>query len=212
MLGQTRGHRDSVAAPAAEVRAQLQKILASEPFVRSERMSAFLRYIVEQTLAGNGQTLKEPVIAQDCFGRGADFEGAADPIVRVEARRLRDKLREYYESAESEPVLIKLPKGGYVPSFERNAGMIPVAVPPRPETAVLRSTRQIRPRILWVTGMLVVTLIAGVAWYVFRSDPLTPVRRRHLSFQAGTEFSRACRLKGTRSFSGGPMAARPTFT
>jgi Tol biopolymer transport system component len=189
MLGQSQGHHDFVAPPAAQVGAQLQKILASEPFVRSERMSTFLRYIVEQTLAGNGQTLKEPVIAQDCFGRGADFEGAADPIVRVEARRLRDKLREYYEGAQSEPVLIKLPKGAYVPSFERNAGTIPVVVPPRPETAVLRSSRQIRPRVLWMTAMLALTLIAVAAWYGLRSDPLTLVRRRHLSFQGGNEFS-----------------------
>jgi hypothetical protein len=78
---------------AAQVRTQMEKILASEIFARSERLSNFFRYTVERTLEGNGHTLKEQVIAQDVFGR-LDFDSAADPIVRVEARRLRDKLRE----------------------------------------------------------------------------------------------------------------------
>ena len=81
--------------PAAEVRAELDRILASDIFTRSERLSAYLRFIVERTLAGEGDTLKEQVLAIGLYGKTADFNTAADPIVRVDARRLRDRLREY---------------------------------------------------------------------------------------------------------------------
>ena len=74
------------------VRAELDRILASELFTRSDRLSAFLRFIVERTLAGEGDSLKEHVIAIELYGKGVDFNTAADPIVRVDARRLRDRL------------------------------------------------------------------------------------------------------------------------
>ena len=77
------------------MRAELDRILATEIFARSERLSAFLKFIVDRTLAGDGHALKEHVIAIEVYGKGADFNTAADPIVRVDARRLRDKLREY---------------------------------------------------------------------------------------------------------------------
>src|SRR5262249_54870053 len=82
--------------PAPLVRAELDRILASELFARSARLSSFLRFIVERTLAGAGASLKEQVIAVDLYGKDASFDPAADPIVRIDARRLRDKLREYY--------------------------------------------------------------------------------------------------------------------
>ena len=81
--------------PPTAVRAQLDKILASDTFSRSERLSNFLRYVVEETLRGTGVGLKEAVISRELYRRGDDFETATDPIVRVDARRLRDKLREY---------------------------------------------------------------------------------------------------------------------
>jgi hypothetical protein len=105
----------------ALVRAELDRILASELFARTERLSAFLRFIVEQSLSGQGHTLKEQVIAIELYGKGADFNTAADPIVRVDARRLRDRLREYYASAPAGPVTISVPKGSYTPVFARKA-------------------------------------------------------------------------------------------
>ena len=104
------------------VRSQLENVLASELFSRSERLSAFLRFVVEETLDGRGETLKEPVLAHQLYGKDADFDGASNPIVRVDARRLRDKLREYYADATADPVVISLPKGSYVPAFELIAG------------------------------------------------------------------------------------------
>ena len=97
-------------------------MLASELFSRSERLSALLRFVVEETLNGRGDTLKEAVLAHQLYGKDADFDGASNPIVRVDARRLRDKLREYYADATADPVVISLPKGNYVPAFELTAG------------------------------------------------------------------------------------------
>jgi hypothetical protein len=103
------------------VRAELDRILASETFSRSARLSAFLTFIVDQTLAGQGDSLKEQVIAVELYGKGVDFNTAADPIVRVDARRLRDKLREYYATAARHGIVISVPKGSYTPVFEVNA-------------------------------------------------------------------------------------------
>jgi Tol biopolymer transport system component len=103
--------------PEAAIRAQLQRILASEVFSRAQQLRRFLSFIVEQRLAGQGHSLKESVLALELYGKGADFDGGTDPVVRVDARRLRDKLREYYEG-RSDPIVISLPKGSYVPLFD----------------------------------------------------------------------------------------------
>src|SRR5262249_14006191 len=104
-------------ARAALVRAELDRIVSSELFTRSARLSAFLRFIVNRTLAGEGESLKEHVIAVDLYGKPGDFDTAADPIVRIDARRLRDKLREYYADALASGVVISVPKGSYTPAF-----------------------------------------------------------------------------------------------
>jgi hypothetical protein len=96
------------------VRAQLEEILASDTFSRSERLRRFLRFIVDQALNGQAACLKEQVLASELYGRSTDFEAATDPVVRVDARRLRDKLREYYDGYNDKPVVITLPRGGYV--------------------------------------------------------------------------------------------------
>jgi hypothetical protein len=131
--------------PASLVRAELDRILATELFARSERLSAFLKFIVDRTLAGEGHALKEHVIAIEVYGKGVDFNTAVDPIVRVDARRLRDRLREYYASADDREVVISVPKGSYTPAFHRRDGHIdtpaPVQPAPRAEAIVPASTQ-----------------------------------------------------------------------
>ena len=105
---------------AHAVRAQLDRVLASDLFLRSDRLTAFLTFIVEQTLEGHGGALKEHVLAMEVYGKGADFGAAVDPIVRVDARRLRDKLRECSASAPHDLVVISVPKGSYAPTFKAN--------------------------------------------------------------------------------------------
>lgn len=101
------------------IREQLDRILKGAPFLQSQRRQRFLEYIVNETLAGRGDKLKGYNIAQEVFGRSEAFDANIDPIVRIEAGRLRDKLREYYEvDGRSDPIRIDLPKGTYAPQIE----------------------------------------------------------------------------------------------
>jgi hypothetical protein len=108
------------ADPAApeQVLACLGSILASPEFSPSPQLSRFLRYVVENGLAGDEAALKETVIGVAVFRRDPSYDTKLDPIVRVEARRLRNRLDAYYRrTASCDPVRISLPKGGYVPLF-----------------------------------------------------------------------------------------------
>lgn len=101
-----------------EIRSQLARILASEDFDASGRNRNFLRYVVEETVAGRTAYIKGYTVAQNVFGRGVDFDPQLDPVVRIEASRLRRSLERYYLTAgKTDPVRIELPKGGYVPRF-----------------------------------------------------------------------------------------------
>jgi len=104
---------------AERVREQLGRILASAAFADAERASGFLRFVVERALEGHTGEIKESVIAVEVLGRNASsFDSKSDPIVRVEAGRLRDRLSSYYQGGgEADRLLIALPKGGYVPEF-----------------------------------------------------------------------------------------------
>lgn len=106
------------------VRGQLDRILKSGPFHQSRHRQRFLEYIVNEALAGRGERLKGYSIALAVFDRPETFDPAADPIVRIEATRLRAKLREYYEGeGQSDTVRIDLPKGGYAPHIEFKEGL-----------------------------------------------------------------------------------------
>jgi Tol biopolymer transport system component len=103
---------------AHRVRLQLDRILASIAFAEADRARRFLRFIVERKMEGRAAEIKESVIAVEVLGRRPEFDSKSDPIVRVEAGRLRDRLSSYYEDeGGSDPVLISLPKGRYVPEF-----------------------------------------------------------------------------------------------
>ncbi len=100
----------------AEVRRQLDRLLASGVFANAGRMSRFLRFVVEQTLAGEGERLKEYVGGVEVFDRDTSYDPRVDSIVRVEAARLRSKLTEYYAAeGRDDAVILSLPKGGYAP-------------------------------------------------------------------------------------------------
>jgi serine/threonine-protein kinase len=105
---------------ATAVRAQLRRVLASSEFAASERMCRFLRLVVTETLEGRSGDLKEYRLGLAVFDRPESFDPGADPIVRVEARRVRTKLAKYYGSeGRHDDLVVELPKGGYVPSFHR---------------------------------------------------------------------------------------------
>ena len=103
----------------AAVRVQLQHILADQVFLQAGRISRFLQYIIDEMLAGRAQNINQYALASDVFDRDDTFDPAIDAIVRVEAGRLRSKLREYYEeTGQHDPVLILLPKRTYVARLE----------------------------------------------------------------------------------------------
>ncbi|OWV81199.1 hypothetical protein ATY77_23475 [Rhizobium sp. R634] len=111
------GHGQARHEPAS-IRAQLDRILASPEFLASERGRRFLQYIVEQTLEGHGEQIKAFAIAQAVFGRDASFDAQNDPVVRIEAGRIRRALERYYlVCGSSDPINITIPKGGYAPRF-----------------------------------------------------------------------------------------------
>ncbi len=135
------------------VRAQLEKILASSEFMAGKRLGQFLRYVVEQSLNGQSGNIKQYTVAVEAFGYGADFDPQTNPIVRIEAQRLRRALDQYYYSMGTEdPIRIDIPKGGYIPTFLENhkdfqppdssecTALAPTPTPPdasRPSIAVI---------------------------------------------------------------------------
>jgi TolB-like protein len=126
-------HQDLIDADA--VREQLGSILGSPTFAGLTKTRHFLAYVVEETLAGNGKRLKQYNIATEALGRDTSFDPELDPVVRLEAGKLRKALDTYYlGEGASEPIRIGVPKGGYLPSFawaEPVAAAVPVA-PARP--------------------------------------------------------------------------------
>ena len=118
-LGGESGRVNTVLAGVSEdqVRAALDRVLAAPEFVNATRLSRFLRFAVEKALAGAGAELKEYLLGVEVFDRGQDFDPRLDPIVRVEAGRLRGKLQEYYEGGgQGDPVRIVFRKGSYAPT------------------------------------------------------------------------------------------------
>lgn len=104
------------------VEGQLNKMVASNVFARSKQLCSFLRFVVEETLHGNAEAVKESLIGTMVFKRGELFNPGIDPIVRVQARRLRSKIAEYYATeGQQDPVVIRLRTGSYSPLFESRA-------------------------------------------------------------------------------------------
>lgn len=116
------GHKGSISSEA--VRTQLAKILKSDGFVRAARMRRFLTFVVDETLAGRSHRLCEYTVGLEVFDRRESFEPGIDPIVRNDARRLRQKLFEYYQTLGSNggnQVIIEIPRGSYVPVFKSSS-------------------------------------------------------------------------------------------
>jgi adenylate cyclase len=133
--------------PATAVREQLARVVNSPKFVSSARLCRFLSHIVNRAIDGDLDNLKEFTIAMEVFDRTSDYDPNIDAIVRVEARRLRAKLKAYYEDGPgtADPVLIALRPGSYVPIFRRLDARQPsdrleigaAIAPGRPSVAVL---------------------------------------------------------------------------
>jgi serine/threonine-protein kinase len=143
------------------VRQELDRVLKSAVFTRNDRLSAFLRFVVDECLEGRGGGLKESVIAIEVFGRKPDYNPKRDPIVRNEASRLRARLSQYYgEEGKADPLVIDLPRGGYVPVFRE---VVAAGGPIKKDEAVRPAPPAGARKLIAVALLLVI--LAGAAWW-----------------------------------------------
>lgn len=121
-MAATRARRAVDRVPRAAIRQQLDRVLSSRTFQPVERLKRFVDFVVTETLAGRGDQLKEYVVAVHVFGKEESFDPRTDPLVRVQARRLRARLQKYYrDEGQQDEILLDLPKGGYAPAFKMRA-------------------------------------------------------------------------------------------
>jgi len=121
-----------------ECRSLVARILASPEFQRATRLRAFLNYVVERKLAGAPEDVSEVLIGHRVFGRSPAYSPGEDSIVRTEARTLRQRLERYFagEGAD-EPIILEIPRGGYLPVFRPRSEPEPADVPKKPAGATL---------------------------------------------------------------------------
>jgi tetratricopeptide (TPR) repeat protein len=175
---------------------QLARITNSPPLVSSPSLCRFLRYVVEETLAGRASGIKEQVLGLEVFDRGEGFNPRLDPIVRVQARNLRSRIAKYYEGPGAmDPIRIELPKGTYIPVFHQVGPAAPElapapvevappgpvaasvsAMPAPPPRSPVAAKGQIRPRFL-VASLILVLILAGITvLWISRTHAAPPVQ------------------------------------
>lgn len=166
-------HTQSVTPiPDADIRAELDRILASKGFVSAGRVSRLLRHVVDKTLAGESDQLKEYSVGVEVFERDGAYDPRLDSIVRVEAGRLRSKLDEYYngDGAVSD-IRIALPRGGYSATFERRLSHAAAPAPMNDTAPASRSGRisTTRPGAVLLLAILTIAIGAMVFWLAARN-------------------------------------------
>lgn len=164
--------------PADQIQSALERVVCSASLEHSPQLQRFLRYIVEQTLAGRGSRLKEYVVGLEVFGRPAGYDPRLDSLVRVEAKRLRDALENYYANqGREDDVHIDFVRGSYMPSFRfSEITKLPVSKPQLAKQ--LPKTRRSKGQVLWISAAVIVLLsLAMTDWQIRRrSLAVAPVR------------------------------------
>jgi Tol biopolymer transport system component len=181
------------------VRAELGRVLASAPFQGSARLSRFLEFVVERTLAGEANELKEYRIGLEVFGRPASYDPRLDPVVRVEARRLRKRLARYYESEGLQNGLrITIPKGAYAANFtagtasdSTDSNLLPYS-PDDSAKSLFDLTRTGRGRL--VAGILLAVVVAAGSYAIHslllnRRSPFATISVRKITRSGKANFA-----------------------
>ena len=178
-------HADTTvgAPPRNECHQQVQKVLQSASFHNASMLQQLLRYLVQKTFDSSADALKEYTIGVEALGRPSDFDPKVDPIVRVQIHRLRQKLKEYYDSdGIHDFIVIEIPKGQYLPIFEGVGSVEGLAsrksvsasdavlsndqivqsagVPANPQA--LREGRPVSRTALTVVGVVIAVFVAGL--------------------------------------------------
>jgi hypothetical protein len=146
----------------ADIMGQLTQIQSSHAFCNSARSKEFLSYVVEQTLAGRTDILKERSIGVDLFHRAPTYDTSEDPIVRVKAGEVRRRLAEFYAGEERAPELqIELPVGSYIPKFHWRSPAD--AAPPQDQTLTVEQNAPQAKLWVWKAAVAAtVLLILGI--------------------------------------------------
>ena len=173
-------------------RRELERVLSSPGFQRNERMSRFLRFLAERHLEGQGDQLKESVIAVEVFGRKPDHNPVQDSIVRTEAGRLRGRLAEYYVGeGKNDAIVIELPKGGYTPAFRPQT---PAPPPAPPDRKIPRRTWLIVAAVAVVLASAIIIRLQETER--FWRNPIAEARFQTLTDFDGTEQAAAISRDG----------------
>jgi len=152
------------------VASELERIAASPSFRKADRCVRLLRYVTDRALEGRGGELKEYALGVSVFDRPDSFDPRTDPVVRLEARRLRLKLAEYYQQEGlDDPVVIELPKGAYVPHFRLRYEPVGPVIRDRP------------PIFLWIAVTAAMLGVGLGAWYVLHRRSEGPVVRASIA-------------------------------
>src|SRR4051812_14886002 len=163
----TQQHDASLAAPTPdEVRVAVERMIKSDVFIRSPQLGAFLCFVVEAVLRGKGDRIKAYTIGVEVLRRDVKFDPQIDPIVRVEATRLRRAIERYYSGPGADDrVIVDLPRGSYVPVFRYRDAT------PAPPPALRLMTL---PRWTLAAAAAVLVCVAGVAGFVFFRQVVEP--------------------------------------
>ena len=164
-----------------EAYAELEAVLRSPAFERSDRLQRFLRFICELTLKGESARINEYLIGSEVFQRGASYSPSEDSIVRRQALTLRQKLQEYYATeGKDHTIRIELPVGRYVPLFRRaeppaQVMPAPAAEPASAPAAVPQISRELKPG-WWKPAVAAALFIGGIGAgaLLFRPAPHDP--------------------------------------
>jgi hypothetical protein len=160
-------------AELAEIKRELEQVLAAAPFANSKRYPAFLRFVVDKTLHGRAEELKERTLGVEIFNRPPDYDSNNDTIVRVTAGEVRRRLADYYNRAGSaHPVQISLPLGSYVPDFfrieprvlETKTEVIGASSPAREQGLSAAPARRSWHRLVISLSAVVVALLSFFLW------------------------------------------------
>jgi TolB-like protein len=159
-------HPQSLGANPDAIRQELSRILNSRALDGSDQLKQFLQVVVTRALDGRSDQLKEYNLGMDVFQRATDYDPKIDPIVRVQARRLRSKLDEYFATEGlGDPIVINIPKGAYAPAFASRAG----------ETAAMSRHRR---SVLWPIAAVSVAIAIGMIFFAYsRSRSTAPAGR-----------------------------------
>ena len=214
---------DASSRPGEEaVREELSRVLASHEFRSSKRSQEFMKYVVDNTLSGHSDILKERVIGIEVFGRSTSYDPSDDATVRVKAGEVRKRLGLYYAGQGAhDPVRIELPGGTYVPEFHwAHLAPEPVAVPPDAseaesthaavveQAASTAKTTSVPLRAIAAALALAVVALVAILWV--RTKPGNPVLEQFWSpVLEGSSPVSVCAAYVPDAYRRDPSAAQP---